>query len=124
VSYLLTHVTRRPTSFGRAARGARVDERTLLNLPEYDGGAYVRVFVEDTTGARRRRSVPDPRIRLRIADCTNTIALEFCIDSPECRQNSLHKIDTLLGALQRFREGLAAEAELYEHREGGVTCRT
>lgn len=40
MSSLLTHATRRPTSFGRAARGARVDERTLLNLPEFDGGAY------------------------------------------------------------------------------------
>jgi hypothetical protein len=53
----------------------------------------------------------------------NTIALEFCVDSAECRENSLHKIDTLLGALQRFRDGLAAEAALYEHREGGLTCR-
>ncbi|HEX4521831.1 MAG TPA: hypothetical protein VH063_19830 [Gaiellaceae bacterium] len=36
--------------------------------------------------------------------------------SPERRQNSLHKIDTLLGSLTRFRAALEAECELYEHR--------
>jgi hypothetical protein len=126
MSYLLAHAARRPTSFGHAGRGARVDERTTLNLPDFDGGAYVRVFVEDTTGRtrRRRRTPPTPRIRLRIADCSTTIALEFCVDSADCRENALHKIDTLLGALARFRDALAAEADLYERREGGSTCRT
>jgi hypothetical protein len=123
MSYLLAHAARRPTSFGHAARGARVDERTKLNLPEFDGGAYVRVFVEDTTGRRVRRRPPEPRVRLRIGDCSNTIALEFGVASTESRENSLHKIDALLGALARFRDALAAEADLYEHREGGSTCR-
>jgi hypothetical protein len=121
MSYLLTHAAQRPTSFGCVARAARVDERTALNLPDFDGGAYVRVFVEDTTGRKRRR---DPRIRLRIGDCSNTIALEFGVASPESRENSLHKIDTLLGALGRFRDALAAEADLNTRREGGSTCRT
>jgi hypothetical protein len=124
MSYLLTHAARRPTSFGRAARGARVDERLVLNLPDFDGGSYVRVFVEDTTGRRVRRRPPAPRIKLRIADCSNTIALEFGVASAESRENSLHKIETLLGALARFREALVAEADLYEHREGGSTCHT
>jgi hypothetical protein len=38
------------------------------------------------------------------------------VESAELRDNSLHKIDTLLGALTRFRAGLAAEIELYESR--------
>jgi hypothetical protein len=46
------------------------------------------------------------------------------VDTPAARENSLHKIDTLLGSLRRFREALADEATLYEHREGGSTCRT
>ena len=33
------------------------------------------------------------------------------------RENSLYKIDTLLGALHRFRVGLVAEADLFAERE-------
>jgi hypothetical protein len=116
MSYLLLHATRRPSA-GGARRGVRVDERTLLNHPEFDGGAYVRVFVEDTSSRRIRRRIPEPRLRLRIADCNNEIYLEFGVETRARRDNSLHKIDTLLGALHRFRDGLLAEADLYAARE-------
>ena len=132
--------TRCPTSLSTrravppAVEDARVDERTSLNLPDFDGGASVRVFVEDTSAARRRRlrrTVPAPRIRLRIADCVNEANLEFSVEKAELRENSLHKIDTLLGALHRFRDALAAEAKPRARRECGHTsereegrCRT
>ena len=113
MSYLLQYATRArsPT--------ARVDERTLLNLPDFDGGAYVRVFVEDTSNRKRRRlqPLPLPRLKLRIADCVNEVKLEFSVDSPEWRENSLHKIETLVAALERFRAGLEAEADLRVQRE-------
>lgn len=110
MTYLLKYATRRP------ATGARVDERTRLNRPGLYGGAYVRVFVGDTSGARVRRHPPRPRITLRIADCSHVIALEFDLTNATLRENSLYKIDTLLGALARFREALAAEATLYAER--------
>jgi hypothetical protein len=111
VTYLLKYATRRP------ATGARVDERLRLNRPGLYGGAYVRVFVGDTSGARFRRVAPHPRIALRIADCANVIALEFDLSNTMLRENSLYKIDTLVGALTRFREALAAEAALCAERE-------
>ena len=117
MSYLLQYATRRPTSARRSRNGARVDEQTLLNRPAFCGGAFVRVFVEDTSRKRVRRRPPSPRLRLRIADCTNQINLEFAVDSPAVRENSLHKIDTLLAVLHRFRDGLADEAALYAERE-------
>ena len=131
MSYLAQYARRRP-SFGVLSggrnRGARVDERLLLNLPGFHGGAYVRVFVEDTSmKTRRRGTLPEPRVRLRIADCENEIRLWFEVDSPQSRANSLHKIDTLLGALHRFRDALAAEADLYatrSSRKEDLSCRT
>jgi hypothetical protein len=113
MSYLLERAARRSSS------DARVDERLLLNLPAFDGGAHVRVFVEDTTGRKRRfrRVPPSPHLKLRVADCVNEVNLEFSVESAVLRQNSLHKMDTLLGALTRFRDALAAEAELYAERE-------
>jgi hypothetical protein len=123
MSYLLKFASRRAPH-----KGVRVDERTLLNRPDLYGGAYVRVFVEDTTSRKWRRQPPEPRIRLRIADCTNEIYLEFSVETAELRENSLYKIDTLLGALTRFRGALEAEAELYalrdRHRLGRTTSTT
>jgi hypothetical protein len=134
MSYLAEHAWTRRSSAHPARPGARVDERTRLNRPEFDGGAHVRAFVEDTSQRRiRRRRPPSPRLKLRITDCTNEIHLEFCVDSARTRANSLYKIDTLIAALDRFRCGLAAEAELRAGRErrkqpsttkGGPTCRT
>jgi len=118
MSYLLEHTRVRPASTAAARRGARLDECTLLNHPAFDGDAHVRVFVEDTTNRRvRRRRIPSPRLKLRIADCTNAVHLEFSVDTPEARSNSLFKIETLLAALREFRTGLVAEAELREERE-------
>jgi hypothetical protein len=118
VSYLVQYAARRPIAGVARRRGARVDERTTLNLPAFDGGAHVRVFVEDSSNRRlRRRRLPSPRLKLRIADCVNEIHLDFSVDSPELRENALYKIETLIAALDRFRAGLVAEAELCAQRE-------
>ena len=112
MTYLLQYATRRP------ARGARVDQNLRLNRPGLHGDAYVRVYVGDTSNERVRRGVPPhPHLKLRIADCTNVIVLEFELTDAQLRENSLFKIDTLLGALTRFRQALAAEAVLYAERE-------
>jgi hypothetical protein len=112
MSYLATYAKRNPP-----IRGHGLDERLTLNLPGFHGGAYVRVFVEDTSEAKWRGTLPEPRIRLRIADCQNEIALWFELGSAPERDNSLHKIETLLGALQRFRDALWIEAHICERRE-------
>jgi hypothetical protein len=115
MSYLAQHVLRRPLVSARP--GARVDERIVLNLADFDGGAHVRAFVEDTSAQRvRRRRIPSPRLKLRITDCDNAIHLEFSVDSAAERANSQHKIDTLIASLERFRAGLEAEAELRAER--------
>ena len=116
MSYL-TQYTLSCSTAARPGRGVHVDERTLLNRPAFDGGAHVRVFVEDTSNRRLRRRLPSPRLRLRIADCANAVNLEFSVDTAELRENSLAKIETLIAALERFRAGLAAEAELRALRE-------
>ena len=119
MSYLTLYADRHATRSSFTRRGVRVDERTRLNLPGLYGDAYVRVFVEDTSRrkVRLRRVPPHPRLKLRIADCVNVINLEFDVSSAPLRENSLYKINTLLNALHRFRDALAAEADLYEQRE-------
>ena len=59
----------------------------------------------------------EPRMTLEIADCDRTIGLEFDVDTPEGRENSLHKLDTLEIAIRVFRDAFAAEFEPYDRRE-------
>lgn len=108
MSYLSRYAQRRPS--------ARVDVRTRLNLAGYHGDASIRAFVENTDGRRGR---PEPRIRLRISDCSEEIALEFEVVDPGHRANALHKIATLIRELHRFEEALLEEAELAERPARG-----
>ena len=114
MSYLVQYA-RRPDSITSRTPAARVDEHTRLNRLGLYGEAFVRVLVEDTTSRSRRRN-RDPQLVLQIADCSNTINLEFSLETAQLRENSLFKAETLLGALHRFRDGLAAEAELAARR--------
>ena len=116
MSYLTQYAVSRPAAVQRRRRGARVDERALLNHPAFDGGAHVRVYVEDTSNRKRHR-LPSPRLKLRVADCVNQVNLEFSVDTAELRENSLYKIETLIAALEQFRSGLTAEADLRALRE-------
>lgn len=118
MSYLAQYAL--PAAAPRSRRGARVDLDVLLNRPEFDGGASVRAFVQDTSRHPfGRRRLPKPRLILQISDCVNEINLEFSVSSYDLRENSLHKIETLIDALAAFRAGLAAEAELRARRERG-----
>jgi hypothetical protein len=109
---------------------ARVNERVLLNLPGFHGGAYVYAYVEDTSerGLVRTEGCDDPMCTqcphnfeplmiLEFADKWDRIGLEFDIDSETGRANSLHKIDTLVAALRVFRRGLVDEFGPYDRRE-------
>ena len=59
----------------------------------------------------------EPMMVLNIADCNEAISLEFDVDTPEGRENSLHKLDTLEIAVRVFRDALVAEFEPYDRRE-------
>jgi len=117
MSYLVQYLPRACAPV-RTLRGARVDEQIRLNLPGYHAGAYVRVFVEDTSRRRFRRDrYPSPRFMREIADCTNHIRLEFDVETAGGRENARFKIATLIGSLERFQAGLEAEADLRVARE-------
>ena len=107
---------------------ARINERTLLNLPDFHAGAFVYVYVEDTSERHLKRDpyceadcncCPhnfEPRMILEIADCHRVIDLSFDVDTADGRENSLHKLDTLTAALGAFRAALVEEFEPYDRR--------
>jgi hypothetical protein len=111
------------------SHGTRVSERWFLNLPGFHGGAYVLAYLEDTSELHPRPEkwcgddCPEcphnfePKVTLEIADCDDRIRLEFDFETEAERQNSLHKLDTLVTALRVFRTGLIEEFAEYERRE-------
>jgi hypothetical protein len=111
------------------SHGTRVTERWFLNLPGFHGGAYVLAYLEDTSELHPRpekwcdSDCPDcphnfePECMLEISDCSRRIELEFGFETEAERQNSLHKLDTLITALRVFRAGIEAEQAEYERRE-------
>jgi hypothetical protein len=111
MTYLLQFV-RRLASAAPQHRPVRVDEYARLNLPGFYGDAFIRVFVGDTSA----QPAGDPELLLQMADCMNTINLEFSLETAELRENALFKADILIAVLTRFREALAAEAALAEQR--------
>ena len=73
---------------------AHVNERTLLNLPGFHSGAFVYIYVEDTSerGLQYGEYCEpgclcgcvdnfEPRLRLEISDCDRRISLRFDVDS-------------------------------------------
>ena len=82
---------------------SRVDIQKFLNRPGHHDGAFIRVYVEDTTnrgvvkyGYGGEPSNYEPRMILQVADCSNKIDLEFNLGSTERRANTFHKIDTMI----------------------------
>jgi hypothetical protein len=113
----------------------RVSERCFLNLPGFHRGAYVLAYLEDTSD-RQPGPRPycddecpkcphnfEPKMMLEIADCDRRVSLEFGMDQDAERVNSLHKLDTLIAALDAFRAGLVEEFREYERRERELEAR-
>ena len=92
---------------------AHLNERTLLNLPGFHSGAYVYVYVEDTS----QRDLIRQSAHAGDADVVRRFLTGDHVYTLEGRANSLHKLDTLLAALQVFRLALEEEFEPYEKRQ-------
>ena len=116
---------------------ARLNERTLLKLPGFRGSAYVYTYVEDTS-ERGLQHGPycdpactcgcienfEPRAVVEIAAGEERVRLGFDVDSEGYRENSLHKLDTLVAALRVFRTALVEEFEPYDRRARGLAEST
>src|SRR5438045_5951919 len=105
---------------------ARVHERWFLNLRGFHGAAYIVAYVENTAAREPDpcdcddddcdRGNFEPRMILEIADCDDRINLYFDVDSEAARDNSLHKLETLIAGLRVIRAGIVAEFGEYDRR--------
>ena len=97
MTYLTQYAIRGVATLRPARPGARVDERVTLNPSRATTAART-----STCSSRTRRAPHPPwqaaraAVQARITDCTNQIRLEFAVDTPDLRENSLYKIETLI----------------------------
>lgn len=93
--------------------------RAFLNKPGMQTSAHVIAKV--TRGTNRYGSNrPWWEYRLRLADCTRSIDLEFFLDDAEERRNSIHKIDLLVDTLVKFQHYVHLGAEEVEAHEASA----
>ena len=83
-------------------------KREFLNLPGHHSMANIVADIKKYSGDEEKgeRWI---EIHVGIADCNRTISLAFDYDDKEGRDNSLHKVDTLINTLTEFREALEKE---------------
>jgi hypothetical protein len=102
--------------------------RALLNLPGHHSSAAIIAEVEDTRawGLDRDKSGEplgsstgysiQPRITCKITDCDNAAHIEFDLGTDHRLENSLHKVDTMIDTLRKFRKGLVEEDKRLRQR--------
>lgn len=89
--------------------------RKFLNKPRYHAGAYLLASI--TREEYRNKDGETTEIYystdLRISDCDRIVSLSLDDGDRADRANTMHKLDTLIDGLVRFRAALAkAHAEI------------
>lgn len=107
------------------SRRFRVALREFLNLPGWHGRASLIAEVENTSRLRQAelRFRREPEVFLCISDCSNQCEFAFDLATAAGQRNSLHKVDVLLAGLERFREALVVEIELFNERQETIWSR-
>lgn len=80
--------------------------RKFLNKPGFHAGAHVIINVGDVDSVEGRCTV----VSFKLADCFDDISLDFEMDTPGNRRNSIHKARVLRDALTRLTEVLEQAA--------------
>ena len=91
----------------------RYYRRQFINRPGHHSTAFIHAVVD-------RSRVSDEYggdTTLEISDCCRKISLSIDQDSEQARENSLHKLDTLIESLVGFRRAFKEECAVQVRRE-------
>ena len=98
--------------------------RALLNLPGFESTAAIVVEIQDTRSWKDGLDADGekvsewsiPEYTFQFANCDRSIAFDLEWRTGAERENSLHKIDTMIESLKAFRKGVADEQRRYAKR--------
>ena len=94
--------------------------RALLNLPGCQSTAAIVAEIDSTRGMPSE-DYPrwGPESTLQVSDCDRSISFDIgSFEDADERKNNLHKVDTLIAALQAFRKGLVYEQNRWVRENG------
>ncbi len=102
--------------------------RAMLNKPGFCSTAAIVAEVEDTSawdeGCGRRGKPATkhdfPDATFQITDCSRAIYMEVHFSGDDEQENNLYKIDTMIDALQQFRDGMVIEYERHVQRQKSI----
>jgi hypothetical protein len=103
--------------------------RDFLNLPGHHTNAAITVIVEDTADKKLEfdkyvnKYDLEPKVQFSISNCDRSLDWEIDWGTSEERENSLHKLDVMIDALQKFRDGVALEQQRYIARRDEFESR-
>lgn len=99
--------------------------RSLLNKPGFQSTGALVAEIENTSkwkpgcnrvGKKATTYSGVPTSVLQFADCSRSINFDIDIQSAEEYENTLHKVDTMIDLLSKFRRGIVIERRRLETR--------
>ena len=88
--------------------------KEFLNLPAQHSNASIVAHILKY-GTNEERDSESVDADLYISDCSRTISLAFDFGDEYARENSIHKVETMISVLEDFKDSLKKTAK-HQHR--------
>lgn len=100
--------------------------RALLNKPGHHSTGAIVAEIEDTDTWEVGKNGDGktiahgwnaaPRVVFQISNCDRSLSFDVDLEERDAYLNSLHKVDTMIDALEKFRTGVVQERGRYVRR--------
>ena len=90
------------------------ERKEFLNTAGYQGQANIVTYIIKSDWGNKDKYDRDVDIKLDIADCSRVISMDIDDYDSDARENSLHKVDTLIEVLTDLRKALKKEFKLQD----------
>lgn len=95
----------------------KLNIREFLNEKGHHSFASIIASIRRNENGVEKDGSDTASVQMMLMDCSKQVSLAFDINNHRERSNSLHKIRTLIEALQQFEETLITEAEYQSGQE-------
>ena len=103
-------------------------KRAMLNLPGFESTGAIVAEISDTSDWEPDKEFDSewelyPETTLQFSDCSRTVSMNISVDGDENIVNTLHKLDTMIEALQELRTGIRIESIRFAERKAKLAAK-